>query len=232
LDEIGFIWDWQKHRANENWLRWFQKLKLFKERYGHCSVENDRRKNRQLVGWAASQRVLYSKGKLTEEQILQLETIGFTWDKAEANWVKRYNELLLYITEHGDCKVPTGWDVNPKLASWATTQRQLQKKRKLGTERERRLNEIGFVWANPTSDKTRSVEDEEAWMTRFNELVLYKTKHGDCRVPTKYESHPKLGPWVNNQRQRQKKGKLNAERERMLKEIGFVWANPTLETIQ
>jgi hypothetical protein len=94
------------------------------------------------------------------------------------------------------------------------------------------LNEVGFLWNIPTPNTIRSAKDEETWMKRFDELVQYKAKHGDYRVPTRCESYPKLGPWVSHQRQRQKKGKLDAERERMLREIGFVWANSTHETSQ
>lgn len=223
LDDIGFVWDWQRQSANENWLRWMMKLKLFKEQYGHCNVEIDRWENRELAGWTRMQRVLCSKGKLTENQILQLETIGFTWDKAEENWMKRFNELVRYKEEHGSCRMPRRWKANPRLESWTRTQCQLRKKGKLDTQRERMLNEIGFVWANAISDEIKSGKAEEAWMKRFNELVQYKEEHGDCRVPTGWKANPKLGSWASTQRQLKRKGNLDAERERMLNEIGFVW---------
>jgi superfamily II DNA or RNA helicase len=234
LDDIGFVWDWQRQSANANWVRWFEKLKSFKERYGHCNVEIDRWENRrlsgctltQLVGWTRMQRVFFSKGKLTQEQILQLETIGFIWNKADENWMKRFNELVQYKEEHGDCRVPRKWEENPCLGSWASTQRQLKRKDKLDAEYERMLNEIGFVWTNAISDAFKSCKTEKVWMKRVNELIQYKEEHGDCRVPTRWEENPCLGSWASTQRQLKRKCKLDAKRERMLNEIGFVWEYP------
>ena len=61
------------------------------------------------------------------------------------------------------------------------------------------------------------------WETRFNELVQYKAKHGDCNVP---RSQGQLGKWVNNQRTIYKKGKLSQDRIDRLNGIGFDWTPP------
>ena len=82
--------------------------------------------------------------------------------------------------------------------------------RTLEQEHIRRLSSIGF-------DRTLA-EAKVPWETRFNELVQYKAKHGDCKVPSK---RGKLGMWANSQRQQCKNKKLSQDRIDRLNSIGF-----------
>ena len=134
--------------------------------------------------------------------------------------------MKLYEQRFGDCSVPTQWKENPQLGAWVANQRHLQKVSKLSGEKERLLTELGFVWAQQRSS-TRGANRE--WNERFDELVQYKAKHGDCKVPTRWEENRGLGVWVSNQRQLKKLGRLGSERERMLNELGFFWGNSSHE---
>ena len=58
------------------------------------------------------------------------------------------------------------------------------------------------------------------WETRFDELVQYKAKHGDCDVPTK---QGKLGTWVGTQRGAYRDDTLAQDRIDRLNSIGFKW---------
>ncbi|EJK54850.1 hypothetical protein THAOC_25487 [Thalassiosira oceanica] len=83
-------------------------------------------------------------------------------------------------------------------------------------DRINRLSGIGFKWTVKGSPRL--------WDTRFDELVGYKAKHGDCDVP---QTQGKLGKWVlvlSNQRTNYKNkcwGRMTRERVEMLKGIGF-----------
>ena len=61
------------------------------------------------------------------------------------------------------------------------------------------------------------------WNERYNQLIDYKEKNGDCNVSTHDEANKQLGSWVMNQRTRYKKNKLSPEQIKFLKEIGFEW---------
>jgi len=93
--------------------------------------------------------------------------------------------------------------------------------------RQQKLEEIGFVW--DASDNFRMKRDDDGWMRKFEELMEYKEKHGNCLVPKNYKGNPKLGRWVGTQRawyHDTKKGKttlMTEERQRILEEIGFLW---------
>ncbi len=66
----------------------------------------------------------------------------------------------------------------------------------------------------------------DTWQTRFEELKVYKRKHGDCNVPQKDND---LGVWVNKQRNEYNKrlegmkSQLSLEQMSQLNSIGFSW---------
>lgn len=61
------------------------------------------------------------------------------------------------------------------------------------------------------------------WDERFGELVAFKERNGDCRVPVKNAG--KLGTWVDEQRTQFARGNLSPKRKARLDSIGFEW-NP------
>lgn len=56
----------------------------------------------------------------------------------------------------------------------------------------------------------------------FERLVKYKEKHGDCLVPRAYKDDPKLGRWVDTQRNKNRDD-MSEERMKQLEDLGFVW---------
>ena len=130
----------------------------------------------------------------------------------DEQWNARFEELLSYRSEHGDCNVP---QMQGKLGSWVRVQRRAYMADSLAQVRIDRLNSMGFKWA--LKEKGPLVP----WETRFKELVQYKTIHGDCNVPQK---HGKLGTWVNKQRLAYKTGSIAQYRIDRLDSIGFKWA--------
>ena len=223
LDSLGFVWNWQEQSADENWLRWFQKLKLFKERFGHCNTSTYG-EDVPLARWVVSQRVRRKEGVLDENQIRNLDELGFVWDfqaqKAQETWMKWYRELESYTREHGNPQVPRK-HANTKLASWVWIQRQRRK----GTykpngivdlmtaEQVSLLDKLGFRW-DP---------HEEKWAERFEQVKLYKEKHGHCEVGLEENEDEDLASWVRSQRGQQLK--LTSERKALLDSIGFSWSS-------
>jgi len=55
--------------------------------------------------------------------------------------------LVQYKKQNGDCRVPQNWRHNPKLGKWVDHQRHFKKSGILSEARIRRLDEIGFQWA-------------------------------------------------------------------------------------
>lgn len=117
------------------------------------------------------------------------------------------------------------------LQRWIDHQNACRRRNQLGQstdltdERVTVLNRVGFPW---------KLKNDERWERRFDELVAYHKRHGNCRVP---RGTPGLGEWVNNMRKvRARAGRgdggaaaasgarcLTPEREARLDAIGFEW---------
>ena len=141
-------------------------------------------------------------------------------------WSSTFEELNNFHQENGHCQV--GWKANPVLAGWIKRQRYQYKLKQEGRrstmigERVAALEELGFSWDS----------NETAWEENFNELVLFKAKHGHCRVPSpggSFSENPQLSIWVKGQRRQMKlfqSGKISAidaDRTAKLNDLGFCW---------
>jgi len=144
------------------WADRFSELLEYKKVNGDCNVPQKYPDHPQLGIWVNKQRMeykLYQEGRktsMTLERIQKLESAGFQWAKrkgAEA-WEAKFEELVQYRKEHGDCLVPTKYAENKALGRWVSTQRaqyklwEEEKKRActLTKDRVKRLNKLGFVW--------------------------------------------------------------------------------------
>jgi hypothetical protein len=103
------------------------------------------------------------------------------------------------------------------LGKWVIGQRHNRQKGQLSEERKEKLDSIGFIWSK------KAMTDSQLWEFRFQQLVEYKSQHGDCNVPTQNDQNPQLGSWVGTQRAFRKNGRLSKERQDKLDAIGFDW---------
>ena len=142
LDAIGFKLD----PFAEKWERNFSALEDFLKREGHTRVNKKHIEGNLPLGtWVQNQRNRKSKGHLAPDKVLQLESLGFSWDPFAEKWEASYELLLKYLKREGHCRIPVSHVENGiKLGKWVSTQR-LEKDR-MPTERRDRLNAIGFIW--------------------------------------------------------------------------------------
>jgi hypothetical protein len=150
---------------------------------------------------------------LSPERIKLLEGLDIIWDPIDAAWSSKLTELAAYKAKYGDCNVPEDWRENPQLAKWVSNQRNRYKSRVLLPDRIKLLEDLGFIWS----------PRECLWNNNFAELTAYKAKYGDCNVPQGCPENPQLGSWVSGQRRAFKKGKLSADRIKLLDDLGFCW---------
>jgi hypothetical protein len=159
--------------------------------------------------WAKSQRRAVSRGQMLPYRRRLLNRIHFAWSLREALWEQRFDQLQAFKKVHRHCEVPNEWERNPSLGAWCTTQRMGRKS--LPTQRRRRLDQLGFDWT-PIDNR---------WEQRFEELKMYKARHGHCNVPFGWAENPALACWVL--KQRQWKQRNSPERNARLEALGFIW---------
>ena len=143
LDSIGFAFN----AVDAKWTERFLELTAFKAEYGHCNVPSRFGRNRKLATWCNTQRTAGKDGKLSEDKIAQLKSIGFAFDVFEARWQEKYAELKQFKEKFGHCNVPNSYSANPSLGTWCITQRRFRKQGKLSDKRIEQLDEIDFEWS-------------------------------------------------------------------------------------
>lgn len=65
--------------------------------------------------------------RLTKERKEKLDALGFVWSlrskRVDDHWDTMFQKLVEYKEQHGDCLVPSRYEVEPKLGKWVETQR-------------------------------------------------------------------------------------------------------------
>ncbi len=80
-----------------------------------------------------------------------------------------------------------------------------------------------------TVDESESPSANRRWRERYNDLVAYKNRFGNCCVPSQWSENPPLAQWVKRQRYQlklQKEGQhstMSFERKIALDNLGFTW---------
>jgi len=203
----------------------FQCLLEYKKKWGDCRVPFPYPDNPKLSTWVQTQRRCFTLQIMDPKRKEQLNSIGFVWrlrdfanresDAWEEQWEQKYEELLLYKKENGDCNVANYSPENPQLAIWVNHQRSYNAHGLLRADRKKRLDEIGFLF---------SFEDlfDEAWESKFNQLKQLKGQERSRSRRTWASSDQRdLVDWEVRQHNLMRLGRLDKEREARLRKIGY-----------
>ena len=183
-------------------------------------IETD---GKNLNRWLLTQRKYRSQGKLTQEQIDRLSSIGMVW-QFDDPWEIGFAHAKSYYEEHGNLLVQGTYVCQDgyALGGWILNQRanyaKPDKYRKVSPTQKKRLDEIGMVWSAVA----------ERWEAAYALAEEYWKKHGDLCVPTKYKAPNgyALDEWVRSQREKKAAGTLTQEQIERLDAIGMDWLSP------
>lgn len=141
LDSIEFIWSFSEAREDQ-WLKKFNQLKEFYQRYGHTQVTQSNCSDKSLVNWVGWQRFDCN----IEKRKQMLDSVEFNWpssDAYEAKWLEKFNQLKLFQKKNGHTQVTNSNCTDKSLVNWTVKQRFTCKRK----ERIKLLDSIGFVWS-------------------------------------------------------------------------------------
>lgn len=238
LNNIGF--EWSIRPPTTPWETRYQQLEAFHQEHSHTKVtKSNCNDDLSFAEWVQKQRKLLRNGKLSQERVDLLKSIGFEERLVATNktWEESFAMLLEFRRHHGHARVPkptsnTAED-DHALRVWADRQRTyyhayyLKKKTCILTKKRiKQLENIGFEWGSYRGSST--------WNLRYQQLLQFAREYGHLNVPT---SHKPLGRWVSEQRShynkmmRGAKSSMTRERQLALERIGFQWSKPTKKNI-
>ena len=218
LNELGFIWGWQKLNNDEAWMKRYRELEKYVQDHGNPHVPRTYA-DTILASWVWIQRQRRKgtnrDGALTSEQIGLLNKLGFRWDAREEKWAEQFERLQRFWKKHGHCEVSKVEGGKSELAKWLSSQRRQNSAGELQSERKAKLASIGFKWSADSNDSK--------WLEMYEQIKKYHKMHGDADVPSHWNQNPKLANWVVTQRDRCKAGLMPNEQVRLLDKLGFSW---------
>ncbi|KAL3937784.1 MAG: hypothetical protein SGBAC_007182 [Bacillariaceae sp.] len=158
LNQIGFCWDGTattaKSRERQAEDKWWSRLEEFRAMHASDHKMSTPSMDRWLKQqqWLMQQRA-ESTG-VDETKLEALNAIDRNWWKSkwQLQWEERYQELLAYKEEHGNCCVPISYARNKRLATWVSNCRKQYRlledgeESNMTQERIDQLKAIGFVW--------------------------------------------------------------------------------------
>lgn len=224
LNSIGMSW---KLEYRFEWKEWIREAALFYDTYGHLEVPQGYAHGEYALGnWIAEQRQRYASGKLSKEQIGDLEKLGIRWECHETrSWEEWYGIAEAYYRKHGDLRVPADY-VTPsgeRLGRWIGSQRDCYNcrrgKRRLSAAEIRRLEEIGMCWSIAQEKDVywyQMLFYARDYALRYNRMP---PRTGDKVITS--DGHD-LTNWVRAQQDRCRKGLLSMERAAALEAAGIV----------
>lgn len=180
-----------------------------------------------FYSWLGSQRTAYKKGKLSDQKIEKLKSIGYDLrmgakrnENKKERWLEMYNQLLEFRQLNSDRWPKFGAvGLESQLYNWCQANRQTQAGTAVGRLplqqwRIDKLNEVGFVWNNRADEKT--------WDEWFSELNKHLEKHNVSNIPSlaNGERNP-IYSWLSRQKVAYKKGSLEKIKYEALNKLGI-----------
>uniref|UniRef100_A0A7S2YR94 Helicase-associated domain-containing protein n=1 Tax=Entomoneis paludosa TaxID=265537 RepID=A0A7S2YR94_9STRA len=212
-----------------SWNERYERLSQLYLEHGERVYVKLNKVDAKLSSWVSAQRHDRKESKLSRDRIEKLDKLNFKWHGSGSKWIDHYHDLVEFHEQNGHSKVPLEYKHRPKLGRWVADQRVAYrlynegKKSGMTADKIEKLEKLNFPWA---------LRPRESWMTHYEALCQYRTKHGNCLVPQRHEENLGLGEWVRTQRKQYKlysedKNKpgcsITDEKVQLLENINFEW---------
>lgn len=141
--------NWNKPR--DNWDAMFECAKKFAEEHGSLtSVPIDYVSDIgiNLHSWVVCQRKNIKNGKLSQERINKLKSVGFSLDPLADAWEFGYEHAKSFYNSYGHLNVKSPYcsEDGFRLGEWLRCQRRALKKGNMREDRKEKLDNIGMDW--------------------------------------------------------------------------------------
>ena len=198
----------------EKWLKNYELLKQFKERYGRLPKNKDVYKGINIGNWCNYNISLFRLGKLSNEKIQMLKEVGFRFqtkeEKLYAIWIHHY-ELLKEFLEIFN-RYPKSREKYKDIAirSWMEKNQQLYKNGKLSKDK------INLLQKLPIPFPFITIQNRDIWNENYEAVKEYVKVHGELPKNIKIYKGKQVAKWCHVQRHKAKNMKLSKEQRKKL----------------
>jgi superfamily II DNA or RNA helicase len=218
--------------SNQRWIERLTELQLFFEEHQHFDITQENEDFDGLYKWLVYQRRMFNNKKLGLNRIVELQNIGFDFNKHfkgdnKAEWDIKFKELEKYYKNNNTFFIATTDMENKKLLSWLRYQRKLFRDNKLSKDRYEELIFLGYSFEKSYRGKATisrsSIKHETLWQEKFEKLKEYYEINHTFLIPKTDTEYNYLKSWILYQKKLFKQGKLSNDKISKLHAIGFTF---------
>lgn len=225
--ERGFDFD-GKAGVDASWSESLEKLRAFKKKFGHLRVPSSYIDDTGLGKWVANQQEGMRKGTLKPDKLRKLKALGLTPRQVIdgikskrvqiSSWLKALRDIEAILDEKYGRRLPEVGLFPERLRVWMRRQVKNLEGDRLEPWQVERLIRIGF-----DPEHLPELPPQVDWVDRLARLRRFIEEKGHAHVPRSCEDK-KLVAFVDNIRERKRRGKLNRRELSELRAAGFVFA--------
>ncbi len=204
--------DRPRNRA-EAWEASCAAYSSFVAAHGHHPGHEDAWEGLRIGKWADRQRTLRNSGRLTEERVAQLDSLGFAWDGHAARRERFLSAYLSFVASEGETpERHEKWE-DLGVGIWAEGQREARRKGRMPAAVFKALDEAGFCWESAK---------EVQWQKSFEAYSRFVEREGRTPGPGDVENGILVWHWATKQKHLLSSGALKDEaHQRQLESLGF-----------
>lgn len=125
----------QESRIDQKYDAGIEALRNYIDEFGDADVPTDdtTEKGYRLGRWVANARLAQKNGRLEENRINELSSLGMIWDVRAHRWMENYREAKKYYEANGNLQIPVDYitEKGITLGRWLANQRDIYNRKKL-----------------------------------------------------------------------------------------------------
>ena len=217
LESVGIL---VKAKSSEDsWNENYALLTNFLQKNSRFPTTTDAQLNESVYAvyrWMLHQRESYKKGRLSQDRIEKLESIGFVWDAKRDLWNRQF-ELLEKFVEINH-RPPNAKDKidGSGIGQWYLKQKKLIETGKLAPELSDKIQKLNILEIS-----SYDVYNDSVWKKNYEVLKQFMDEFHRPPYTDEIYHGIKLYQWLIQQKNRYNKGKLKREYADKFTEIGI-----------
>lgn len=205
--------------AEDLWNENYALLTNFLQKNSRFPTTTDAQLNESVYAvyrWMLHQREAYKKGRLSQDRIEKLESIGFVWDAKKDLWNRQF-ELLEKFVEINH-RPPNAKDKidGSGIGQWYLKQKKLIETGKLAPELSDKIQKLNILEIS-----SYDVYNDSVWKKNYEALKQFMDEFHRPPYTDEIYHGIKLYQWLIQQKNRYNEGKLKREYVDKFIEIGI-----------